>query len=208
MSARARQRLGRRCGRGEGAAGNDGRITVESALAVCNLKERLVERSRRIGRGQRGARAFTVKTGDRAIDRIHALLHLRLGGATLGNQLIEPAVELGNRLDELARRLLVAPVRARYLRIRDLHLRELADLLRQAVEAILDLDELARRLLIPTVRAGDLRIRDMQLRVLAELLRQGVETVLDLDELAQRLLLPLFGAGHLRIRGIHSSKLA
>ena len=59
-----------------GIAGGDRGIAVERALAVRDLHQRLVERRRRIdGR----ARFFAVEIGDRAIDRIHALLDLGLG---------------------------------------------------------------------------------------------------------------------------------
>ena len=59
-----------------GIAGGDRGIAVERALALRDLHQCLVERRRRIdGR----ARSFAVEIGDRAIDRIHALLDLGLG---------------------------------------------------------------------------------------------------------------------------------
>ena len=60
-----------------------------------------------------GARAGSRwQIGNRAADRVHLPLDLFFAGAALGNQLIEPAVELGDERDQLARRLrlaLVAP---------------------------------------------------------------------------------------------------
>src|SRR5262249_31414610 len=53
-------------------------------------------------------RWLAIEVCDGAPDRIHPVLDLRLCRAALGNQLIEPAIELGHGFDQLARRLLIA----------------------------------------------------------------------------------------------------
>ena len=89
-----------------------------------------------------GAGLFAVEICDRAIDRIRALLDLGLdfglGGTRLGDQFIEPAVELGNHLDELMLRFLGPGLGARHLRTRGVHFREMSELPRQVVEAIME----------------------------------------------------------------------
>jgi len=63
-------------------------------------------------RWRRCARRLALQIGDRAADRVDLPLDLFFAGAALGNQLIEPAIELGDDRDQLARRLrlaLVAP---------------------------------------------------------------------------------------------------
>ena len=64
-------------------------------------------------------------------DRIDAMLHLAFGGATLDDQLIEPAVELGDQVQPLLRRRLVTSLRTS---LGGTDLRDLVELLAQRIE--------------------------------------------------------------------------
>ncbi len=156
---RARQRIGWRY-RGISAARRRGRcIAVEHALTVRDLEEGLIERRGRVG--DEGRPHFVaVDVGERAIDRVDALLHGALGGAALADhlieaaielplhiglrrasfldQLIKAAVELGNGLGELASNPGVLWLGRGRPRAGGAHLRELAELTGQAVETTVD----------------------------------------------------------------------
>ncbi len=122
-------------GRRRGGGGGRRRIAIERALAVGDLHQRLVERGGRID-GDGRTRLFAAEVGDHAVDRAHASLDLAGGGAPLGDQLVEPAVELGYRIGELARRLVVAAPGG--LRLGRIEPRELVELPRELVEALID----------------------------------------------------------------------
>ena len=113
------------------------RMSIERALAVGDLHQRLVERGRRLAARPDGA--FAAEVGHHAVDRAHAPLDLAGGGAPLGDQLVEPAVELGYGIGELARRFVLAAGR-RSSRWR-IEPRQLVELPRQAVEALIDLGD-------------------------------------------------------------------
>ena len=133
LGPRPRQRVGRhRRLRGSG------RIAVEGALPVRDLHERQVERSRGIG-GHGRARLFAAGVGDRAVDRAHPSLDLAGRGTLLHDQLVEPAVELGDDVGQLARRLVLQAGRA--LRIGGTEPRKVVELPRQAVEAMIELGD-------------------------------------------------------------------
>ena len=82
---------------------------IESALAVCDLRQCLLQRSRGF-RWRQCTRRLALQIGDCAANRVHLLLDLLFAGAALGDQLIEPAVELGDDRDQLARGLRLALV--------------------------------------------------------------------------------------------------
>ena len=82
---------------------------IESALAVCDLRQCLLQRSGGF-RWRQCTRRLALQIGDCAADRVHLLLDLLFAGAALGDQLIEPAVELGDDRDQLARGLRLALV--------------------------------------------------------------------------------------------------
>ncbi len=114
------------------------RVAVERALAVRDLHQRLIERGGRIG-GDGRTRLFAVEVGDHAVDRAHALLDLAGRGAPFGDQLVEPAVELGYGIGELARRFALPDPGG--LRIGGIEPRQVVELPRQLVEALIDLGD-------------------------------------------------------------------
>ena len=172
LGAGARQRLGRRGRRhgggrldGGGRLGSGGRpdggrgwMAVERALAVGDLHQRLIERGRRVG-GHGRTGLLLAEIGHHAVDRAHAPLDFAGGGAPLGNQLVEPAVELGYGIGELTRRFVLAAGGG--LRVGDIEPRQLVELPRQVVEALIDLGDarVGRGALARAGRPGGVMVR-------------------------------------------------
>jgi hypothetical protein len=118
-----------------------GPITVEHALTIGDFKQRLVEGARGIANSWQ-VLLFAIEVGNRAIDRIDALLHFDLGGASFRDQLIDTTIESGDSLGQLPRWLRVSRLAARGARsVRAAGFGQSVELSGRNVEPIIDLHE-------------------------------------------------------------------
>jgi hypothetical protein len=116
--------LHRRAGRPpQGARWRRREFAVERALPRRDLRDHLVHAigfAARIGGGLGGgfathigaAQAFLAQAGERTVDAVDPLLECARGGAALGNDLVEPAIEVQDRLGDPLRRVVSRACRA------------------------------------------------------------------------------------------------
>ena len=160
VSARQRGGLKRRLFGRARQSGSGRRVVVERSLAIRDLLERLLQR----GRHRVGRRVWARLIYSQVCDPVRMLLGLAFGGAAFGRQLIQPAVDLGNHFDKLARGFIRAARRRLRWRGAGVPPRHRFELTREIVEAAID--------------AGQAVVGDLAGRVIAAAFALGPRLVL------------------------------